>query len=154
MTIHIREANISDVRLLANWAQAMAMETEQKVLPDRDIVPGIASGIADVNRARYFVAEIHHIAAGTLMLTSEWSDWRNGFWWWIQSVYVAPQARRQGVYRALYAHVQHMAQQDKNVCGIRLYVEKENHSAQQTYQSLGMHDAHYLVFEESTRGSE
>ena len=85
------------------------------------------------------------------MLTYEWSDWRNGLWWWIQSVYVKPECRRQGVYRALYAHVQALAENDGDVQGIRLYVEKENQTAQQTYLSLGMHDSHYRVFEQTTR---
>jgi GNAT superfamily N-acetyltransferase len=151
MSIKIRIATLQDAECLAKWAQAMALETEDKVLADEYIIPGITAGLSNANIARYFVAEIESVPVGTLMLTTEWSDWRNGFWLWIQSVYVQPEHRRKGVYRALYAHVQAMAQQDATICGIRLYVEKENQNAQQTYQSLGMQDAHYLIFEQSMR---
>ena len=151
MAISIRSAELNDADCLVAWAQAMALETEQKILPDTHIVPGIAAGLANPHLARYLVAEIDGVPAGTLMLTSEWSDWRNGFWLWIQSVYVAPEHRRKGFYRALYAYVKELAKQDASICGIRLYVEKENHNAQQTYQSLGMIDAHYLIYEQATR---
>jgi GNAT superfamily N-acetyltransferase len=151
MNIIIRAANLDDTDCLVRWAQAMAYETEQKILPHALIAPGIATGLANPQLARYFVAEINGEPAGTLMLTSEWSDWRNGLWLWIQSVYVLPEHRRKGIYRALYAHVQAMANQDSSICGIRLYVEKENQTAQQTYQALGMSDAHYLIFEQAIR---
>jgi GNAT superfamily N-acetyltransferase len=86
-------------------------------------------------------------AVGTLMFTREWSDWRNGDWWWIQSVYVAPEHRRQGVYRALYRHVEQLARATPDVIGLRLYVERDNQRAQQTYTALGMVDAGYRIFE-------
>ena len=108
MAISIRSAELNDADCLVAWAQAMALETEQKILPDTHIVPGIAAGLANPHLARYLVAEIDGVPAGTLMLTSEWSDWRNGLWLWIQSVYVAPEHRRKGVYRALYAYVQEL----------------------------------------------
>ena len=151
MNIVIRKATLQDTDRLAKWAQAMALETEEKILPDEKIIPGVIAGLSDDQTARYFVAEIEGISVGTLMITTEWSDWRNGLWLWIQSVYVHPEYRRKGVYRALYAHIQAMAKQRPNICGIRLYVEKENQKAQLTYKNLGMQDAHYLVFEQSTR---
>ncbi len=151
MSITIRSAALADALLLARWAQAMALETEQKILPDSDIIPGTRRAIEQAELAQYFIAEINSQPAGCLMLTNEWSDWRNGLWWWIQSVFVAPEFRRQGVYRAMYEHVQQLAIQNPDVHGIRLYVEKENSTAQHTYQSLGMRDAHYLVFEQSMR---
>ena len=151
MNIVIRKATLQDADCLAKWAQAMALETEGKVLADAKIIPGVIAGLSDDQTARYFVAEIDGVSVGTLMITTEWSDWRNGTWLWIQSVYVHPDHRRQGVYRALYAHVQDIAKQDVNICGIRLYVEKENEKAQLTYKNLGMQDAHYLVFEQSSR---
>ena len=83
------------------------------------------------------------------MLTTEWSDWRDGWWWWIQSVYVAPEARRGGVYRALYAHVLALAGERDDVCGLRLYVERENVNAQRTYEFLGMADAGYRMYEKA-----
>jgi len=125
----------------------MALETEGKVLDAATIRAGIAAGLADPGKARYLVAEQDGRAVGTLMLTTEWSDWRNGWWWWIQSVYVAPDARRHGVFRALYAHVESEARATPGVCGLRLYVENDNARAQATYQSLGMNDARYRVFE-------
>lgn len=148
MSLRIRDAAAADVPVLVRWAQAMAFETEGKRLPDGDILPGVARGIAEPSLARYFVAEIAGKPVGTLMLTTEWSDWRNGLWWWIQSVYVAPEARRRGVYRALYAHVRALAEADPGVCGLRLYVERENLAAQRTYAALGMRDAHYLIYED------
>lgn len=151
MHITIQPATRADVALLARWAQAMALETEQKILPDSDIIPGTYKAIEQAELAQYFIAEIDSQPAGCLMLTNEWSDWRNGFWWWIQSVFIAPEFRRQGVYRALYEHVRQLAMQNPDVHGIRLYVEKENTVAQQTYQALGMHDANYRVFEQTTR---
>lgn len=150
MKLIVRDATGEDAALLADWAKAMALETEGKILPDAEVIPGVEHGIATPGLARYFVAESEGRPVGTLMLTSEWSDWRNGLWWWIQSVYVPEDCRRQGVYRALYAHVRELARQDPGVCGIRLYVERYNLNAQRTYTSLGMQDAHYLVFEEET----
>lgn len=151
MTLHIRPATLADVSLLAGWAKAMAFETEHKILADSDILPGTQRAIEQPGLAHYFIAELDGKPAGCLMLTSEWSDWRNGLWWWIQSVYVQPECRRRGVYRALYENVQHLASLNSDVQGIRLYVEKENGIAQRTYQSLGMQDANYLVFEQTTR---
>lgn len=152
MSVAIRQAQPADVERLARWAKAMAMETEHKQLADEDIFPGVRRAIEQSGLARYFIAELDGRPAGCLMLTYEWSDWRNGLWWWIQSVYVDPDCRRQGVYRALYAHVRALAENDPDVQGIRLYVEKDNHSARQAYLSLGMHDSHYRVFEQTTRG--
>lgn len=149
MSVYIRDAVADDALLLARWAQAMALETEGKQLSDGDILPGVARGIAEPLLARYFVAETDGKPVGTLMLTTEWSDWRNGLWWWIQSVYVPPEARRRGVYRALHAHVRALADADPCVCGLRLYVEKGNLAAQRAYAALGMRDAHYLVFEQA-----
>lgn len=151
MTLHIRPARAEDADLLARWAQAMALETENKILPDAEVRPGIARGIADPTLARYFVAERDGVPAGTLMFTFEWSDWRNGLWWWIQSVYVPPEFRRQGIYRALYAYVRALAKADAGVCGIRLYVEKDNRNARSTYEALGMQDAHYRIYEQDIR---
>ena len=145
--IIVRSAIAADLETLARWAEAMALETEGKTLDAAAIRAGIAAGLADAAKARYLVAERDGTAVGTLMLTTEWSDWRNGWWWWIQSVYVAPDARRHGVFRALYAHVESEARATPGVCGLRLYVENDNARAQATYQSLGMNDARYRVFE-------
>ena len=145
--LSVRAATAADVDLLATWAEAMAWETEHKQLNPSTVRRGVALGLADPARARYFVAEREGQPAGTLMLTTEWSDWRAGWWWWIQSVYVPPAHRRGGVLRALYRHVHAQAAATKEVCGLRLYVERDNAVAQKTYESLGMEDAGYRMFE-------
>jgi ribosomal protein S18 acetylase RimI-like enzyme len=154
-TLRIRPAQASDASLLADWAGAMALETEGKQL-DADLVrAGVAAGIADPAKARYFVAmrdaalagaETVGVPVGTLMLTTEWSDWRNGHWWWIQSVYVPPEHRRQGVFAALYRHVEALARETPGVVGLRLYVERDNAAAQRTYEAIGMRDEGYRIF--------
>ena len=156
--IRIRDAQPADRDWLADCNIAMALETEHKHL-DRDTVrAGVAAGIADAAKARYFVAmrdvatagrETLGVAVGTLMLTHEWSDWRNGDWWWIQSVYVAPEHRRSGVFAALYAHVEQSARNTPAVIGLRLYVENANADAQRTYAALGMVDAGYAIYEQT-----
>ena len=154
--LRIRPATASDAGLLAQWAQAMALETEHRQLDAATVHAGVVAGIADPARARYFIAmhdaplagrETIGNAVGTLMLTQEWSDWRNGDWWWIQSVYVAPQSRRQGVFAALYRHVEQLARDTPGVIGLRLYVERNNAVAQRTYAALGMRDAGYAIYE-------
>ena len=145
--ILIRAANLADAPLLSEWAQAMAWETEHKTL-DPDVVgEGIGLALGDAARARYFIAECAGQPAGTLMLTTEWSDWRCADWWWIQSVYIAPAMRRRGVFSALFRHVQAQAAADADVCGLRLYVERDNAAAQRTYEKLGLGDAGYRMYE-------
>jgi len=150
--LHIRAAGEGDVALLAAWARAMALETEHKTLDPGTVARGIAAVLAEPRRGRYLVAERDGVPAGTLMLTYEWSDWRCGDWWWIQSVYVDPAQRRRGVYAALYAHVRAEAAARADVCGLRLYVERDNAAAQRTYEGLGMADAGYRMYEAPTRG--
>lgn len=147
--LHVRAASPDDAARLVEWACAMAWETEHKRL-DPDVVRrGIDTVLGQPARGRYFVAcDDERTPVGTLMLTFEWSDWRCADWWWIQSVYVDPGHRRRGVYRALYAHVLAQARGSDGVCGLRLYVEKENTAAQATYSALGMGDAGYLMFEQ------
>ena len=163
LPLRIRAATPQDAALLAQWASAMAWETEHKHLDADTIARGIAAGLADEAKARYFVAmqdaplaghETVGVPGGTLMLTREWSDWRNGDWWWIQSVYVPPGHRRRGVFAALYRHVEAQARATPGVVGLRLYVEKENAAAQRTYASLGMQDAGYAMFEQEFAGGD
>lgn len=146
-TVAVRDALRADIDLLARWAIAMALETEHKTLDPDTVRRGIAAVFDRPQRGRYLVAERDGAAAGTLMLTHEWSDWRCGDWWWIQSVYIAPAHRRNGVFRALYRHVETQARTDAGVCGLRLYVERDNAVAQRTYAALGMQDAGYRMFE-------
>ncbi|MDN5780474.1 MAG: GNAT family N-acetyltransferase [Luteimonas sp.] len=144
----IREAVAGDRDWLADCAIAMALETEHKRLDLGTVRMGVDAGIADPAKARYFIAfDGNGAPAGTLMLTREWSDWRNGDWWWIQSVYVVPAQRRQGVFAALYRHVAALARATPGVAGLRLYVERGNDNARDTYTALGMIDAGYDILE-------
>lgn len=143
----VRAASEHDLDFLVHANAAMALETEHKHLDHERLRQGVAAVLADPRRGRYRIAERAGRVAGCLMLTSEWSDWRNGEWWWIQSVYVMPEARRSGVFRALYADVEAAARAAAGVIGLRLYVETANRNAQATYAALGMVDAGYRVME-------
>ena len=145
--VKIRVAKQRDVTSLVNFNQLMASETENKMLDQATLEKGVGNLINDTNKGFYLVAEINHQVIGSLMVTTEWSDWRNATFWWIQSVYIVPEYRRKGIYAKLYTHVKALAEQ-QNVCGFRLYVEKDNEIAQKTYLSLGMLESHYLMFEE------
>jgi ribosomal protein S18 acetylase RimI-like enzyme len=149
--MRIRLATPADAGALIEFNAAMALETEGKELLPDVIGAGVRSLLGNPAAGFYLLAE-QDSAVGSLMITKEWSDWRNGTFWWIQSVYVRPQFRRQGVYKSLYRHVQERAAKDPAVCGFRLYVERENDRAQATYGALGMKQTHYLVFEELKPG--
>jgi GNAT superfamily N-acetyltransferase len=144
MPISIRAAERADIPFLVECNAAMALETEHKTL-DRDVLTrGTQAVFDDPRRGFYLVAELEGERAGCLLITYEWSDWRNGDWWWFQSVYVAKAARRTGVFRALYADVERRARAAGAV-GMRLYVERDNERAQQTYASLGMDEEPYKM---------
>ncbi|UXI68256.1 GNAT family N-acetyltransferase [Tahibacter amnicola] len=147
MTVTVRPATRADIPFLAQGNAAMALETEQKQLDLALLTRGITSVFDEPRRGFYMIAERDGVAAGCLLITFEWSDWRNGDWWWIQSVYVAPEARRLGVFRTMYAEMERRARAQDGVIGLRLYVEWENQRAQQTYASLGMEQCHYHMFE-------
>jgi GNAT superfamily N-acetyltransferase len=147
MSLTIRRAGPADAAVVAEFNRLLALESEGKALDAAVLAAGVAAGLADPNRSIYFLAEQDGAAVGQIMYTKEWSDWRNGWFWWIQSVYVRPEARRRGVFRALYEHVYQAARADGQVIGLRLYVERNNHAAQETYRHLGMQAAGYLVFE-------
>lgn len=143
----IRNATVDDARALADFNRRMALETEGLSLPPPVSLSGVKAVFEDPARGFYVVAEAHRDLVAALMITREWSDWRDGEWWWIQSVYVRPSFRRRGVYRSLHRHVTDCAERAPNVCGLRLYVERENRAAQQTYAMLGMRETRYKVFE-------
>ncbi|HEY0370780.1 MAG TPA: GNAT family N-acetyltransferase, partial [Thermoanaerobaculia bacterium] len=145
--INYREAKPSDVAAIVDFQIAMARETEELDL-DRDVCTrGVQALFEDASRGRYFVAESDGAVIASLMITYEWSDWRNGTVWWIQSVYVIPEFRRRGVYAGLYQHVKTMVEAEPSIRGIRLYVDNRNTSAQEVYARLGMEGEHYRVFE-------
>ncbi len=147
--IIVRVAEISDQATLVAFNRAMAQETEDKPLDLELLASGIGRLLEHPEHGRYYVAQSDGTVVGALMITTEWSDWRNGLFWWIQSVYVLPEHRRHGVYRALHSEVRELARAEPDVCGLRLYVERENQIAQHTYRRLGMDETVYRIYEET-----
>ena len=144
----IRRATVDDAETLARFNEAMADETEDKPLDPETVRAGVQALFDDPTRGFYLVAERDEHIDGSLMITPEWSDWRNGAFWWIQSVYVRPEARRSGVYTALHRDVRRRARNEDDVCGLRLYVERGNTPARDTYERLGMTETSYRMYEE------
>ncbi len=151
--LRVRKATLADAESIAAFQQAMALETEGKKLDATTLRQGVA-GVFDGPQKGFYVVAVVDAGDGdtagvvaSLLITYEWSDWRNATFWWIQSVYVDPGWRRQGVYRAMYHHVLSLADTRGDVCGVRLYVERTNAVAQKTYDSLGMHKSHYDLYE-------
>ncbi len=142
-----RDANAGDAKDIVEFQLAMAMATEGIRLDRAVCSAGVAAVFADPAKGRYFVADLDGQIVASLMITYEWSDWRNGHVWWIQSVYVVPVNRCGGIFGGLYRHVQELARQDSNVRGLRLYVDKRNIRAQEVYVRLGMNGEHYQLFE-------
>ena len=143
----VRRATAADAASLAEFNIAMALETEDHPLDRSTVLSGVTRVFQQPEHGFYLVAECDKTVVGALMLTKEWSDWRDGLWWWIQSVYVIKAQRQRGVFRTLYKHVCDLAQSEGNVCGIRLYVEKDNSSAQSVYREMGMLETHYRLYE-------
>jgi len=156
MDITIRDARPSDLEFIVSSNARMALETEGQVLDETLLRPGVAAVLADPGKGRYFIAEARDGATarpvGQMMLTYEWSDWRNGVFWWIQSVYVVAELRGAGVFGQLYRHVDAAARADAGVCGLRLYVDHGNTRAQAIYAHLGMHSCDYAMMESVFRG--
>ena len=148
----IRKAQARDADAIAAFNSTMALETEGRALQPQRIAAGVRRLLDDPSLGFYVVAEHAGSAVGCLMVTNEWSDWRNGLFWWIQSVYVVAPWRRRGVYRRLYQFVRELAAAQPGICGFRLYVEKENRIAQRTYAALGMAPTEYLLYEELKPG--
>lgn len=147
MPLVVRTARPTDLEFIVEANERLAWETEQREL-DRELLgEGVAAVLADARRGRYYVVDDGDGPVGQLLLTYEWSDWRNGWFWWIQSVYVVPDARNDGVFSLLFRHVRDLAHADSEVCGLRLYVEYENATAQAIYAHLGMQEAGYRVLE-------
>jgi len=145
--INVRRAHPGDADFLVYGNASMAYETEQITLDPERLASGVRALLADPSKGFYVVAEIGGRQAGQMMITYEWSDWRNGTFWWIQSVFVAPEFRNRGVFKALYRHIEEEARREGGVCGLRLYVESENERAQRTYLNVGMRRARYDFFE-------
>jgi ribosomal protein S18 acetylase RimI-like enzyme len=153
MEISIRQAEARDIPAIVSGNIAMALEAEHKHLDPPTVLRGVRAVFESPGRGCYFVAEVAGKVVGQAMYTTEWSDWRAGDFWWFQSVYVLPEVRRVGVFRALYRHIEGLALADPGVCGLRLYVERDNTRAQQTYRQCGMQDAGYVVMEVDMSGA-
>ncbi len=150
--LHIRPARSDDLDIIVEFNQRLAMESEGRALDPQRLVPGVRRVLEDPALGVYYVASLKDRIVGQLMLTREWSDWRCGDFWWIQSVYVRKDHRRGGVFSALYAHVLGQARSREDVCGLRLYVELDNARAQATYERQGMQMTGYRVMEIDFRG--
>ncbi len=146
--MNIRIARADDIASLVEFNQAMALETEGKHLDPDTLQRGVEAVFGDEKKGFYVVAETAGSIIGGLMVTYEWSDWRNAWFWWIQSVYIVPEARGQKIYGQLYDFVKKQAAKKGNVCGFRLYVENDNSRAQRVYERVGMAASHYLMYEE------
>ena len=147
MPVTYRSATPHDAEAIVDFQLAMAKETEDVSLDRGICTRGVHAVFAHPSHGCYFVAEEDGRVVASLLITFEWSDWRDGVVWWIQSVYVLPSLRGKGIYAGLYEHVQSIAMADERVRGIRLYVDKRNTVAQNVYTRLGMNGEHYLVFE-------
>ena len=143
----VSRGEVCDIDSIVQFQADMAMESEGCVLNKEKVTKGVTAAMLDDSKGIYWVAKYEGRTIGSLMITREWSDWNNEWYWWIQSVYVTPEYRKQGVYKAMYQKVKDAAKEN-NVSQIRLYADKTNLSAQKAYQSLGMHESHYLMFEE------
>jgi GNAT superfamily N-acetyltransferase len=147
MPLSIRRAAVSDTSIIAEFNARMAWETEHKTLDEHTLAKGVAAVLADPAKGFYVVAELGGESVGQLLVTPEWSDWRDGWFWWVQSVYVREDARRRGVFRGLFEEVIRLAREAGDVAGVRLYVERDNARAQRTYCSLGMAETDYRLYE-------
>lgn len=147
LALQVRPASSADLDALVDFNMCMASETEGRLLDSERVMAGVRAVLEDSTRGSYFVAESDGRVVGSLLLTREWSDWRNGWFWWIQSVYTQPDSRRKGVYRGLYDYLLRRARSDTDVAGIRLYVEGENKAAMKAYSELGMKRTSYKVYE-------
>lgn len=148
LDLTITQGKASDIDTIVRFQADMAMESEGTMLDMDRLTLGVSSAINDEQKGIYLVARANDTPIGSLMLTREWSDWNNQWYWWIQSVYIMPEYRKKGVYKAMYATLKDMAQEN-GVSHIRLYADRTNLSAQQVYQRLGMRESHYLMFEET-----
>ncbi len=153
MSITIRDAKPEDVATIVEFNQRLALETESRRIASDVLRPGGEAALRKPEYCRYFIAEIDGEFVGQTMITYEWSDWRNGVFWWIQSVYVRADFRKRGVFRALHEHIESLAKSTPGVCGIRLYVEADNSRAIATYRRLGLAPTGHLVHEQDWSGA-
>lgn len=142
-----RAAQRSDAPLIQLFQKAMALETENLKLDSQLLAKGVAAVFENAALGQYHVCEVNSEVVGSLLLTNEWSDWRNGTVWWLHSLYFKPEVRGQGLFSKMYKYVQGMAYENKDIRGVRLYVDHTNLHAQKVYSKLGMNDDHYKLYE-------
>lgn len=145
--IIFRSAKPADAGSIQSFQQAMAWETENLKLDPQILEKGVAGIFEDSSRGQYHVCEVNSEVIGSLLLTTEWSDWRNGTVWWLHSLYFKPEFRGQGLFSQMYKYVQQLADERKDIRGIRLYVDHTNLHAQKVYTKLEMNGDHYRLFE-------
>jgi ribosomal protein S18 acetylase RimI-like enzyme len=145
--VQIRPATPADADCIVRFNLLLALETEDLHLDPQTVAHGVAALLCDNAKGTYFVAENEGRVDGQLLITYEWSDWRNGNLWWLQSVYVATERRGHGIFKTLYQHVLALARKDPDVCGVRLYVDAANKHAQHVYRQLGMKKTDYELYE-------
>ena len=143
----VRLASVEDHLIIANFQKQMAKESEELVLDEHTLNNGVLSVFRNPQKGKYFVAELNGKVIASMMITYEWSDWRNQQIYWLQSVYVIPEYRQKGVFKVMYNHIKELVLRDNEVAGIRLYVDKSNNNAINVYRALGMDDSHYSTFE-------
>ncbi len=146
-SVKIRKAKIEDLEVIVKFNYNLAKQTEDKELDLEILNKGVAAILNDSEKGQYYVYVIANKVVAQIMYTYEWSDWRNGMFLWVQSVYVDEQNRRKGIFKELYNIVKKICDNDDGITGIRLYVEKENFNAKATYKSLGMHECNYHMYE-------
>jgi len=143
----VRQAKLSDAPFIIKANASLALETEGRRLDHKHLSAGVKALLSEASKGTYFIAEVGGQIVGQLLITREWSDWRNGHFWWIQSVYVLEKFRGAGVFRALFEHVHTLAKAQPDVCGLRLYMEAHNIRARQAYEKLGLKQTDYQIFE-------
>lgn len=146
-SLRVRTARRSDLRVLVDFQLAMALETEQLQLDAPTVKRGVAEVFKRPELGCYYVVEHNETVIASLLTTYEWSDWRCGQVIWLQSVYVMPEWRRKGIFRLMYAWIRDRVLAEPGYRGIRLYVERNNRSAQAVYRNMGMEDHHYQMWE-------
>ena len=147
MRIDIQKATVEDIDTLVEFNRAMALETEGRSLPMDDVSRGVRAVFDSPEKGWYLIARHDGAPAGSLLVTPEWSDWRNADYWWIQSVYVRPEHRGKGIYKALHRRIEDLARKSEGVCGLRLYVDTDNSTAKTVYEKLGLAPSRYDMYE-------
>jgi len=145
--VRIRTANVDDAEVISGFQLAMALETEQLSLDKGKVTSGVHAVFIDPKKGKYFVAEADKTVIASLLLTREWSDWRNQWVWWIQSVYILPEYRGKKIFSRMYRFIKNLVKTDSDAAGLRLYVDLSNKNAREVYKAIGMNGEHYQLFE-------